>query len=355
MGFRQRLLGLFGRGYVNEATPPPGRGYRKLVIILDGTLSQLEPGCETNAGLAAKLLKEQAGDDVVIYYEAGLQWSDWRDTLAIMTGHGINEQIRRAYGWLASHYRQGDRIYLMGYSRGAYAARSLAGVIGRVGLVRRHDATERNLREAFRLYCAPERVGAARAFAAAHCHGPTQVECVAVWDTVKALGVRLPLVWMLTNRLHRFHDHRLGEHVRAGYHALALHETRRAYAPVLWETRPEWRGTLEQVWFRGTHGDVGGQLGGRQASRPLSNIPFVWLMEKLELSGIHLPRGWQEEYALDPEAPSIGHWAGWSKFFWNRWPRRVGVDASEAVHPTAASASRRVRKLVESGRVVNAS
>ncbi|MEM1236649.1 MAG: DUF2235 domain-containing protein [Pseudomonadota bacterium] len=345
---------LVGRGYVREATLPPARGYRKLVIILDGTLSQLEPGCETNAGLAAKLLKEQAGEDVVIYYEAGLQWSDWRDSMAILTGRGINEQIKRAYGWLASNYRRGDRIYLVGYSRGAYAVRSLAGVIGRVGLVRRQEATERNLRTAFRLYCEPEKVEAAASFARAHCHDPIQVECVAVWDTVKALGLRLPLVWMITTRLHRFHDHRLGAHVRAGYHALALHETRRAYEPVLWETRPEWRGTLEQVWFRGTHGDVGGQLGGRHASRPLSNIPFVWLMEKLELSGIHLPRGWQDEYPRDAEAPSIGHWAGWSKFFWNRWPRRVGSDASEVVHPSAAEASRGARKLAERGRVINA-
>jgi len=235
MGLRQSLLSLVGRGYVNEATPAPACGYRKLVIILDGTLSKLDPGCETNAGLAFKLLKERAGDDVMLYYEAGLQWSDWRDTLTIMTGHGINEQIKRAYGWLASNYRRGDRIYLVGYSRGAYAARSLAGVIGRVGLVRRQNATERNLRDAFRLYCAPERVAATQSFAQAHCHGPTQVECVAVWDTVKALGIRLPLIWMITNRLHRFHGHRLGEHVRAGYHAMALHETRRAYAPVLWK------------------------------------------------------------------------------------------------------------------------
>ncbi|MEM1232482.1 MAG: DUF2235 domain-containing protein [Pseudomonadota bacterium] len=331
--------------------PRPARGYRKLVIVLDGTLSSAMPGCETNAGLAARLLRAQAGPDVSVYYEEGLQWRDWGDALSVMTGDGINGQIRRAYGWLASQYREGDRIYLIGYSRGAYAVRSLSGVIGRVGLLKRSRATERHLREVYRLYSAPERVEAARAFAKAHCHASVEVECVAVWDTVKALGVRLPLIWMVTNRLHRFHDHALGDHVRAGFHALARDERRRAYAPVLWQTRPGWRGTLEQVWFRGTHADVGGQLGGRQASRPLSNIPFVWLIERVERAGIPLPEGWQEAYPRDARAPSIGPWAGWSKAFWNRWPRAVGRDPSESIHPSAeahgAEPSPRAQKSCE--------
>ncbi|MEM6728165.1 MAG: DUF2235 domain-containing protein, partial [Pseudomonadota bacterium] len=195
--------------------------------------------------------------------------------------------------------------------------------------------TERNLRDIYRLYCEPERVAAARAFASAHCHDDAVIECIAVWDTVKALGLRLPILWMISDRLHRFHDHTLGDHVRAGFHALALHERRRAYAPVLWETRAGWDGTLEQVWFRGTHGDVGGQLGGRLASRPLGNIPFVWLMERVEAAGLKLRPGWQESYARDASAPSIGAFAGWSKYFWNRWPRRVGRDPSETVHPSA--------------------
>ncbi|MEM6897766.1 MAG: DUF2235 domain-containing protein [Pseudomonadota bacterium] len=339
MTWRARLSRLFGAGFVHTTTTPAARGYRRLVVILDGTLSTLEPGCETNAGLAAKLLREESESDVSVYYEAGLQWRDWRDTLSVMTGDGINGQIRRAYGWLASQYRPGDRIYLIGYSRGAYAVRSLAGIIGRIGLLRREAATERHLREVYRLYCEPTRVAAAHAFADRHCHEDTQIECVAVWDTVKALGLRLPLFWMISTRMHHFHDHALGNHVRAGFHALALNETRRAYTPVLWETRPGWRGTLEQVWFRGNHGDVGGQLGGRHWARPLSNIPFVWLMEKVERAGIALPAGWQDRFPQDVTVRSIGPWSGWGKFFLNRWPRRVGRDPSEAIHPTAAAAA----------------
>lgn len=67
-------------------------------------------------------------------------------------GPGINRQIRRAYGYLASRYRPGDRIFLFGYSRGAFAVRSLAGIMDRVGLLRADQATERNVQLAYRHY-----------------------------------------------------------------------------------------------------------------------------------------------------------------------------------------------------------
>ena len=64
------------------------------------------------------------------------------------------------------------------------------------------------------------------------------IEMVGVWDTVKALGLRLPIVWQWTERPHLFHNHELGPHIRHGFQALALHETREAFSPVLWKTRP---------------------------------------------------------------------------------------------------------------------
>lgn len=331
-----RLFALIGRAFRRDDTPPPAptRGARDLVIVLDGTLSKLDPGWETNAGQAYKLLRGQQGRQVAVYYEAGLQWQGWRDTLRVMTGQGIDAQIQRAYGWLASHYRPGDRIYLIGYSRGAYAVRSLAGIIGRIGLLRHEHTTERNLRHVYRLYCRPDRWQATQAFHDAKCHDSVQIEAIGVWDTVKALGMRLPVLWMIADRLHGFHDHTLGHHVRAGYHALALHERRTAYAPVMWKSRPLWQGQLEQVWFKGTHGDVGGQLGGRVASRPLANVPLVWLLQHMQSKGLPLPDGWPDRFPQNANAPSIGGWAGWSKVFLARGKRKVGDDPSEALHPS---------------------
>ena len=109
---------------------------------------------ETNAGLTFRLLCERRGqrNGQSLYYEPGMQWEGWAQALDVMQGRGINRQIRRAYGFLASHYRPGDRIFLFGYSRGAYAVRSLAGVIDRVGLLRHDQATERKVQLAYRHY-----------------------------------------------------------------------------------------------------------------------------------------------------------------------------------------------------------
>lgn len=302
-------------------------------------MSRLDTGHETNAGLSYKLLSEVAGRGAVsLYYEAGVQWPDWWHTMDVVHGRGINRMIRRAYGFLASRYRPGDRIFLLGYSRGAYAVRSLAGVIDSVGLLRTEHATERMVVQAYRHYQTDPNRQAAQVFAHRYCHPETAIEMVGCWDTVKALGLRLPLLWRLTEAAHAFHNHALGRSVRHGYHALALHETREAFAPVLWETPEGLEGRIEQMWFRGSHGDVGGQLGGFLAARPLSNIPLVWLLGKAEALDLPLPEGWRARFPTDPEAPPTGNNRGWGRLFVLRKKRVAGLMPTESFHPTTGVA-----------------
>ncbi|MEP4198868.1 MAG: DUF2235 domain-containing protein [Aliishimia sp.] len=325
----------FGRGQAQTA--PLVRGSTIHVIIIDGTMSSLAPGCESNAGLAYKLLK-QAGSGISVYYEPGIQWSHWRRAGDVIAGRGINRQIRRAYGYLASRYRPGDQIFLMGYSRGAYAVRSLAGVIDRVGLLRADAATQRNVRDIYRHYENAPDSNASRAFARVNCHESVEIEMIGVWDTVKSLGLNMPLLWRLSVPHHAFHNHNLGPSVKRGYHALARNETRVAYSPVLWDSRSAWDGDLQQMWFRGTHGDVGGMLGGFEVARPLSNIPLVWMLEKAEAAGLKLPDGWKEQFPQDPGAPTSGSFRGIGRFLITRRARQVGHDPSERVHPSVAKA-----------------
>jgi uncharacterized protein (DUF2235 family) len=336
----RRVLARFGR---TEQTPRPVRGRVDHVIIIDGTMSSLEPGLETNAGLVFKLLSEMRGSRLSVRYEAGVQWQAWRSTLDVIEGRGINRQIRRVYGFLASRYRPGDRIFLFGYSRGAYAVRSLAGVIDRVGLLQAEHATERNVEIAYRHYRRGGDGVARRAFVKRFCHAEAPVEMVGVWDTVKALGFRAPVVWKFAEERHRFHNHALGATVRRGFHALALDETREVYAPVLWTSPAGWEGQVEQMWFRGTHGDVGGQLAGFEAARPLANIPLVWMLGNAEACGLALPDGWRARFPCDPDAPSVGSMRGWGKLFVLRRRRVVGADPSEAIHPTAERPGREGR------------
>ncbi|WP_159804401.1 DUF2235 domain-containing protein [Litoreibacter roseus] len=329
-----RLKRLVGFGPAPKSVlAKPTRGPVTHVVILDGTMSSLEVGFETNAGITFKLLSEVAPNAAVsLKYEQGIQWRGFRRAIDVMAGVGINQQIRNAYGFIASRYRPGDRIFLFGFSRGAYAVRSLAGVIDRVGLLKGDCATERNVRQAWRHYRRDPDSDIAQTFRAAHCHDSAPIQMIGVWDTVRALGVRLPILWHLSPAEHAFHDHQLGPSVQHGYHALAFNEPRQAFAPVLWNTKDDFDGHLEQVWFPGTHGDVGGHLLGVETARPLANIPLVWMLEKAESCGLTLPPGWKDRFPQDAMAPSVGTFRGWSKLFWHRWPRPVGHDPSEHVH-----------------------
>lgn len=311
----------------NQTGRPPATH----VIVLDGTLSSLVPGCQTNAGRSYLLFKEM-GAALSTYYEPGLQWDDWASIVDVATGKGINRQIKRAYSWLASRYREGDRIFLLGYSRGAYAVRSLAGVIDLVGLLQSDHATERNVKAAYRHYERNPRSPAALAFGRNHCHARVEIEMIGVWDTVKSLGLNAPVLWRISEHLHAFHNHDLSNIVKHGYHALAHDETRVAFEPVLWECHDAFEGRVEQVWFPGAHGDVGGQLGGFEAARPLANIPLVWMLEKAESCGLPLPEGWRMRFEQDALAPARGTWRGHGKILMSRKKRKIGLDPSERLH-----------------------
>ncbi|MEL6205911.1 MAG: DUF2235 domain-containing protein [Pseudomonadota bacterium] len=316
------------------------RGPVTHVVILDGTLSTLAPGDETNAGLTWKLMAESGPRaDRSLYYEAGLQWDDWPGTRDVITGRGLNRQIERAYGFLASRYRPGDRIFLFGFSRGAFAVRSLAGAIHKVGLPRAEAATVRTVRQAYRHYRCSGESEAARAFTRLYCHSEVPIEMIGVWDTVKALGLRVPLLWRFSEPTHRFHTHELCPNVRHGYHALARNETRVAYAPEMWDTTAH-PGRVEQRWFRGSHGDVGGQLKGFYPARPLANVPLVWMLDRAEAAGLRLPEGWRDRFPLDAASPTTGTWQGWGKAFLLRAPRDVGRDPSEVIDPSVAATPR---------------
>jgi len=306
---------------------------RTHVVIIDGTLSRLEEGQETNAGLLYKLLLENLPDtNLLVTYHPGIQGIGLRKWVNIAAGVGINLTICSGYAALSRHYAAGDKILLFGFSRGAYAVRSLAGMIGRIGLLKAEHMTSQRVQRAFRHYENDSNGPRATGFSRSYCHRDVEIEMVGVWDTVKALGLPYPLLNRMAPMATEFHDHRLGPSIANAFQALALDETRRAYKPILWECVPRWEGRVEQLWFPGTHSDIGGQIEDFQQARPLSNIPLVWMLKRAEVCGLSLPDNWQNRFPTDPGADMIGAYAGLAKLFLFRAPRRACDTPFDDLH-----------------------
>ena len=281
------------------------RASRNHVFIIDGTLSRVDhEACLTHAArLHAMLSGAKVQARQTLGYDRGVQKIGHSKWLDAAVGRGFNESVIAGYATLCSRYEPGDRIFLFGYSRGAYAVRSIAGLIDRVGLLRKEHAVERRVRLAFRYYQRGLRTHATRAFRRNRCHRQVQIGCIGAWDTVKALGLPYPLLSRIFPMASEFHDHHLGHSVGAAYHALAADEDRTAYAPILWE-RDGWNGPLEQVWFPGAHGDIGGERNCRIPPIPLTNLSFVWLIERAIRHGLIVPEGWRSAFPKRNELTS---------------------------------------------------
>ncbi|MDN5568231.1 MAG: DUF2235 domain-containing protein, partial [Paracoccus sp. (in: a-proteobacteria)] len=140
------------------------------VVLMDGTFASLQEGRRSSIGRIHRLLTGQLGlppngGRLRIHYAMGQQWNHWRTLHELAMGVTLESRINQAYGWLASGYHPGDRIVMIGYSRGGFAVRSLAGMIDRIGLLTPQHATERNIRLAWRYY---QRGGSETAIAAFH-------------------------------------------------------------------------------------------------------------------------------------------------------------------------------------------
>ncbi|MBU2956367.1 DUF2235 domain-containing protein [Paracoccus sp. 1_MG-2023] len=314
------------------------RPIKSHVVLMDGTFASLAQGRRSSIGRIHRLLGGELGlprptERMRVHYAIGQQWNRWRTIPELIMGTALEERIVEAYGWLATDWRPGDPIFMMGYSRGGFAVRSLAGMIARVGLLRPEFATPRNIRLAWRFYRRGGPQKAMELFRRRRCHPEAPIRMLGCFDAVMALGLRLPFLWMLTEPRFRFHDTHLGQGIAYGYQALALDETRLAFAPVLWDDDHA-AGRIEQAWFRGSHPDIGGQLAGYEFARPLANIPLVWMLERAESHGLPLPNGWRALFPCDATAPSLGTWRRWGKLFLARGPRVAGRYATECLHPS---------------------
>ncbi len=267
---------------------------KRIVICSDGTWNipdQKDRGevRPTNVAKMALSIAPEGTDDKIqrVFYDKGVG-TGWglNRWLGGAFGVGISKNIEDAYRFLIENYKDGDEIYLFGFSRGAYAVRSTAGLIRNCGLLKKEYANK--YKDAYKLYrrrdnkSHPNSVEA-QLFRKAYSH-EVRIKFIGVWDTVGALGIPLGGLRFVNKLLGlEFHDVKLSSYVDNAYQALAIDERRKPFLPAIWEKQGHAiHQKLEQVWFAGVHSNVGGGY----KDTGLSDIAFLWMKEKAELCGL---------------------------------------------------------------------
>lgn len=303
---------------------------RRLALFFDGTWNS--PGSETNVcrlyqmtethrSFDAKLggaTTERAGaatSTQVTYYHPGVGVK-WGEKLrGGILGYGLSRNIKDGYLWLAREYRPGDEIYLFGFSRGAYTARSLVGLMRKCGIPK--EPLEGLVKEAYHIYREKQWQPDGReadAFKATFSWPDVRVKFIGVWDTVGALGVPIHQV-PLSSDYYRWHDTELSRMVANAFHALALDEHRPDFNATVWSNAkpvaPHQR--VEQRWFPGSHADVGG---GYPEGR-LWQHPLQWIQQQAESCGLRFSR----QAPVDEAAPLSRMHDSLNEFAWGLYAR----------------------------------
>ena len=258
---------------------------KRLVLCCDGTWNSPVNASVSNIEKIARSVRTGIGPDgvqqMVFSVEGvGAQGYLVDRLLGGAFGYGLTRNVVAGYRHLALNYEPGDEIYVFGFSRGAYTARSVVGMVATVGLLTQDALARDRLCDAERIYRlrdAQERAAQAAAFRAAHCHEHVPVAFLGVFDTVGALGVP-----GLSRRRSKFHDVRLSTDVECARQALAIDDRRITFEPCLWDVPVAMAARVKQVWFPGGHSDVGG--GAR--ARALSDTALLWMVGEAIARGL---------------------------------------------------------------------
>ena len=290
---------------------------KNIVICADGTGNTTVKGRGTNVFKLYEVVDQASHrwtpgvtPQVALYHDGvGTETLKWYRVLTGATGLGLSRNVKQLYGELARVYAPGDKIFLFGFSRGAFTVRTLAGLIHACGILdlskyRTNAAFKAGIEEAYReyrqqynswltaIFHRTKKLDAARLAELRSRFSVTipefqpgaqgkLIEFMGVWDTVDAVGLPIAAAEFVNRVIYafKFPDRTLNMSVAHACHALALDEERESFAPVLWDeartTNPE---RVEQVWFAGVHSNVGGGY----PRQGMSLVPLDWIMSKAE-------------------------------------------------------------------------
>lgn len=333
-------------------------GTRNLIICLDGTKNEVKAKAVTNVFKVAEIADLTNPVEQVLYYGPGVgtmaapsAWTGVAQRVSLLggmlVGHGMRQDIAEAYTYLMNTWQPGDKVFIFGFSRGAYTARALCGMLYRVGLLR--PGSDNLVPYAVRVYARrpgkdsdlarPEgwdrmdkfsealsitRDGGRRSF---------PVEYLGIYDTVKATrGIGRDIRWPYTRSL---------PNVRVIRHAISIDEKRRPYPEYLVhpDTASKDLEQFSEVWFAGVHSDVGG---GFVDNPQLGQIAMRWIIDGAIKRGLKVrPQRYANRFGrlgeADARAPM--HVMGWywrfaqAPWYWivNPWRRRP-IPESATIH-----------------------
>lgn len=289
----------------------PEAAHRRVALFLDGTWNVINNN--TNVWRLKSLCEQSA--DQKVYYSVGVGTARGEKVSGGMFGLGINEEVMAAYQWLVENYEPEDRIFIFGFSRGAFTARSLAGFIAKCGLLM--PGSPVSMDQLFARYQKQTVKSILALSNEADASLPIEdrwlkkysrsipVWFQGVWDTVGTLGIPIPFFPLphVSRSSFRFLEVDLRINQTHAYHALAIDEHRPSFKPTLWKRvasktngNPDPRpfDHVEQRWFVGAHSNVGGGY----ESDLLAQTPLAWIAAKARQHGLVF-----KDVDIDPGAP----------------------------------------------------
>lgn len=318
---------------------------KRLIICADGTWNTPEQegnkgGAKTSTNVLKLLRALNAvaadGTPQIRFYCQGVGTGNVLDRFTGGSfGVGLSANVLDCYRFLANNYCPGDEIYIFGFSRGAFTARSLGGLIGALGFI--HPRRLGRLPQGWSYYrIPPDQRVAPEAQALLEPLGERRTDipiaCIGVWDTVGALGIPLKLFRTFRAEDYTFHDVELGRTVKLALHALAIDEQRKVFAPTLWdESKVHPEQTVRQVWFPGVHSNIGGGY----ADQGLSDIALDWMIGELKA---HTPLSFDDAYIAEAVDPRVDGTLYDSRggLLWKLWPGLArAIPPGATVHPSA--------------------
>lgn len=368
---------------------------KRIVICCDGTSNKPDIDNVTNVVKVASGIANVDGDNnpQVVFYDQGVGSDGLIDHLTGgIFGWGVTKNIREAYRFLVTNYSPGDEIYIFGFSRGAFTARSLSGLISKFGILNRSEI--HNIRNVIDHYREskddPRDKDSGEKIAT---DKDARIKFLGIWDTVGAMGIqlirfvgtlgwwpgqliRIPIAallllnwkesskwkrtevipeftraaaragahvvvevlnWMRfwTKTRHKFHDTRLAVNVDYAYHAVAIDERRPIFEAVLWESKTSETKEMKQVWFSGVHTEVGGG----SPNVATSIRPLRWMTARAHERGLRFTEEFykviEQGYCLPRTSISPSPSGIYLPLGWLR--RKIAVNGSqnEFIHESA--------------------